>query len=481
MKIVEGDLMENEKSKTLMDRVWDFFTSVRLAIVVFAVLSLTSIVGTIIEQGAEPERNIKLLSKFFGDASPTVFRILDSLGFTNMFHSWWFIALLFVFAANLIICSLDRLPRIWNIVKEPIKPLSPDILNTMPIKREVVLKGKIDNAKGVMESALKRIGFKANIHLQDNGLQIYAEKGRHSRLGVYVTHFSIILILIGAVAGIFFGFNASLNLLEGTRSAVAYMRNGKEIPLGFEIGCNDFETSFYENSDTPRSYKSWLAILENGRPVKINGKEVTEIDVNSPLRYKGITFYQSSYGFSPTKDSLFKFSVTSNDGKKQDVQLKFGESFNIPGTNIMGKVADFSPALGIDESGRLFTYAEMMNNPAVFVEFTENGKSKYNQWILKRYPQTWRVPDGMVEFKDLWGAQYTGLQVRKDPGVWIVYLGSLVMSIGLYAAFFMSHSRIWISLGEEKNSTKVIIAASTNKNKAAFEQKIEKLLGGLHG
>lgn len=474
--------MSNKKeNQGIVDRVWNFFSSITLAVVVFSVISLTSIVGTIIEQGAEPERNIKLLSKFFGDAAPTVFRILDTLGFTNMFHSWWFIALLFVFAANLIICSLDRLPRIWNIVKEPIKPLSPDILNTMPIKREVVLKGKVDNAKGAVESALKRIGFKANVHLQDNGLQIYAEKGRHSRLGVYITHFSIILILVGAIAGIFFGFNASLNLLEGTTSAVAYMRNGKEIPLGFEIGCNDFETSFYENSDTPRSYKSWLTVLENGRPVKIDGKEVIEIDVNRPLRYKGITFYQSSYGFSPTKDSLFKFSVTSNDGKKQDVQLKFGEAFTIPGTNIMGKVADFSPALGIDEAGRMFTYAEMMNNPAVFVEFAENGKPKYNQWILKRYPQTWRVPDGMVEFKDLWGAQYTGLQVRKDPGVWIVYLGSLVMSIGLYAAFFMNHRRIWINLMDDKNGTKVTIAASTNKNKAALEQKIEKLLGGLHG
>lgn len=474
-------MSNKKKNQGIVDRVWNFFSSITLAVVVFSVISLTSIVGTIIEQGAEPERNIKLLSKFFGDAAPTVFRILDTLGFTNMFHSWWFIALLFVFAANLIICSLDRLPRIWNIVKEPIKPLSPDILNTMPIKREVVLKGKVDNAKGAVESALKRIGFKPNVHLQDNGLQIYAEKGRHSRLGVYITHFSIILILVGAIAGIFFGFNASLNLLEGTTSAVAYMRNGKEIPLGFEIGCNDFETSFYENSDTPRSYKSWLTVLENGRPVKIDGKEVIEIDVNRPLRYKGITFYQSSYGFSPTKDSLFKFSVTSNDGKKHDVQLKFGEAFTIPGTNIMGKVADFSPALGIDEAGRMFTYAEMMNNPAVFVEFAENGKPKYNQWILKRYPQTWSVPDGMVEFKDLWGAQYTGLQVRKDPGIWIVYLGSLVMSIGLYAAFFMNHERIWINLMDDKNGTKVTIAASTNKNKAALEQKIEKLLGGLHG
>lgn len=123
------------------------------------------------------------------------------------------------------------------------------------------------------------------------------------------------------------------------------------------------------------------------------------------MKYKGITFYQSNYGFSPNKDSVFRFALTSNAGKSEYVELKFGESFVIPGTNVSGKIAGFSPALGQDPSGNLYTYAEMMNNPAVFLEFTENGKMKYKQWILKRYPQTWRLPDGMVEFKDLWGAR----------------------------------------------------------------------------
>ncbi|HEX8947773.1 MAG TPA: cytochrome c biogenesis protein ResB, partial [Dissulfurispiraceae bacterium] len=93
--------------------------------------------------------------------------------------------------------------------------------------------------------------------------------------------------------------------------------------------------------------------------------------------------------------------------------------------------------------------------------------------------QTWRVPDGTVEFKTLWGAQYTGLQVRKDPGVWIVYLGSLVMALGLYAAFFMSHRRVWARITGDKNGAKVLVAASANKNKAAFEQKIDKLVKTL--
>ncbi len=469
-------MSDNKRNQSIVDRIWNFFSSITLAVVVFTVISLTSIVGTIIEQQAEPERSIKLLSKMFGDAAPGVYKVLDALGFTNMYHSWWFFALLFIFAANLVICSLDRLPKIWKLVKEPIKPLNPEQFNVMPIKREAQLKAGPDEVKGTVEAALKKIGYRPLTRREDGSIQIYAEKGRHSRLGVYIVHFSILVILIGAVIGMLFGFNGSLNLPEGATSSAAYQGNGTAYPLGFEIRCDDFEVSFYDNSDAPKAYKSWLTIIDNGKEVIKK-----EIDVNNPLKYKGITFYQASYGFSPNKDSLFRFAVMSNAGVVQNIQIKFGESFEIPGTKIVGKVAGFSPALGQDETGRLFTYAEMMNNPAALVEFTEGGKLKYKQWILKRYPQTWNVPDGTVEFKDLWGAQYTGLQVRKDPGVWIVYLGSILMALGLFAAFFMSHSRVWIKLGDEKKTTKVSVAASTNKNKISFEQKIDKFIKTVTG
>ena len=94
-----------------------------------------------------------------------------------------------------------------------------------------------------------------------------------------------------------------------------------------------------------------------------------------------------------------------------------------------------------------------MNNPAVFISFYENNKRKYGGWILKRYPETWKLPEGhVVEFIDFWGIQYTGLQVRKDPGVWVVYLGFIVMSIGLYIAFFMSHKKYGSGLLKKKTA-----------------------------
>ncbi len=467
----------DEKNRSIVDRIWNLFSSIKLAVVVFSIISATSIVGTVIEQQAEPERNIKLLAKFFGlNFAPAAFHILDTLGFTDMFRSWWFMALLFIFTANLVICSIERLPKIWKVVKEPVKPLTPERLNALSIKREITLKEKVDEASDHAGTVLKKYGFRDVVRKEDTGVQLYAEKGRYSRLGVYVTHLSILLILAGAVIGMLFGFNASLNLPEGNSSVVAYQSSGMKIPLGFEIRCDNFNVSFYDNSDTPKSYKSRLTILENGR-------EVTNkvIDVNNPLHYKGITFYQASYGYSPSTDSIFQFAVTSNNGTKEDVNVKFGESFTIPGTSVIGKVLDFSPAIALDESGKLYTYEEMMLNPAAFVEFSENGKMKYRQWILVRSPQTWKVADGMVEFKHLWGAQYTGLQVRKDPGVWLVYLGCLIMAMGLYTSFFMGHCRVWIWVTAEKGGSKVVIAGLVNKNKISFEQKIDKITREITG
>ena len=472
--------MEKEENKTLIDKIWAMFASVKLAVVIFSLIALTSVVGTVIEQQVAPEKNVKLLMKMFGighETAHSFLGVLDKLGFTDMYHSWWFLALLLLFATNLIICSLDRLPRVLKLVKEKVRPLSPEHLEKMSIKKTFSQKDKASSMKALAVSSLTRIGFKPLESSGEQGMQLYAEKGNVTRLGVYITHLSILIILIGAVLGIFFGYNAVLNLPEGEISTFAYKDRDTKIPLGFDLRCDNFEVEYYPNSDMPKAYKSWLTVIENGREVMKK-----TIAVNDPLKYRGITFYQSSYGTVPNGmgNGILVLNAVSGSGKSEQINAKIGTSFSIPGTAVTGRIADFSPALSVDQTGKAFTYGEGMTNPAVFVEFAEAGKMKYSGWLLKRYPQTWSLPDGnRVEFLDYWGVEYTGMQVRKDPGVFIVYLGCMIMALGLYMTFFMSHKRIWVNISEEKGSVKVLIGASANKNRAAFEGKIEKLVGML--
>lgn len=464
--------MEQGKSKTFIDRIWDFFASVKFAIIIFAFIALTSIIGTILEQQADPARNIQILSKIFGTSiAPHLYSIFEKLGFMDMYHSWWFVTLLILFSINIIICSLERLPRILRLVKESITPLSEEKIRKFTIHREINLKGRPDKVKNTVASATKNIGF-SSIEIKDEtGFQFISQKGNYSRLGIYITHFSLLIILIGAVIGVFFGFKGHLSLPEGSISNIAFKNNNEKIPLGFEIRCDNFDTEFYGRSDMPKEYKSWLTILKNGKEVLTQS-----ITVNDPLTYEGITFYQANYGFIPerVRIGLFIFRVVSRDEKASDLKLRLGDTFEIPGTNISGKLLDFSPALRLDN---LNTYTNQMNNPAVLIEFSETNKRKYSGWILKRYPETWQLPEGVrVEFIDLWGVEFTGLQVRKDPGVWIVYLGCITISIGLFIAFFMSHRRIWVKLIEDKNNSKVIVGATSNKNRASLEKNIDKMI-----
>ncbi|MFZ5907245.1 MAG: cytochrome c biogenesis protein ResB [Nitrospirota bacterium] len=471
--------MEEKKNKGIADRFWEFLASVRLAIIIFALIALTSIIGTILEQGADEARNLKILAKLFGEsAAPSLFTLFSNLGFMDMYHSWWFTALLVLFSVNLIICSLDRLPRIWKLVTEPMGPLPTDKLRQFLITREIVVKGPPAALKDSVAGALKQAGFKSREAAEENGFQFFSQKGRFGRLGVFITHFSILIILCGAIIGLKFGFKGYVNVPEGTATNVAFSDSGaRSIPLGFEVRCDNFDVEFYEKTDMPKEYKSWLTVIEDGREVLQKS-----IVVNDPLTYKGITFYQSSYGFIPENMNrgILVLRLVSAAGQSADVQLRLGDSFQIPGSGITGKIINFSPALRIDEHGHAFTYANQMSNPAVLIDFSESGSRTLTGWLLKRHPGTWQLPGGdRVEFLDFWGVEFTGLQVRKDPGVWIVYFGCIAMSAGLFIAFFMSHRKIWVKLIEEKSSTRILIGATANKNRAALEKKVDGLLSLL--
>jgi cytochrome c biogenesis protein len=508
------------EKKSLSDRIWSLFSSVKLAIVIFSLIALTSIVGTIIEQQAEPEKNLQVISKLVGeDLAPTVYRVLNVLGFMDMYRSWWFLTLLVLFGLNLLVCSIDRFPAIWKQVMTPMRPLPKDTFNAFALRSELTLKGGEESAKEKVRAAVKGIGF--NPHEEPDGTggyQFFSQKTPWARFGIYIAHFSILIILVGAVLGTRLGFKGNVMIPEGMGTSVvlhnAHASNEAEyaemnrlynslemtqgnldavargygmstsqlisrlkkygiIPLGFAVRCDDFDVEFYGNTDMPKSFKSLLTIIDGGKPVVSKW-----IEVNSPLKYKGVIFYQASYGMVDDlsrAEAIFKITPPGG-GAAETVRAKIGQPFTMPGTGTMATIRYFSPALTMDQMGKLVTYADRMNNPAMGIEFKTKSGQTTSRWIFRRDPQTWVLADGTImEFVDFWGAQTTGLQVRKDPGVWVVYLGCILLAIGLFVAFFMGHKRLWVRLQPEKNAVRVQIAGTAGKNKLALERQIEKL------
>lgn len=465
--------MEKEK-KDIFESIWGFLASVKLAIALLITLSLSSIVGTIVEQNAEPAQNIKLLANFFGDSfAPTVYNIFAKLGFMDMYDSWWFLTFLALFGINLIVCSLERFPKTWKVVQAVQRPMSENALKSFPVKKELELKTTLNVAKDAFLNALSASKYHVLEATEEGSVQLYTQKGRYARLSVYVVHLSIILIFLGAIIGSVFGFKGYLNIPEGSMYDVAFESPTEKIPLGFSVKCNWYETIYYDNMDSPKDFRSELVIFEDGKEVL---KKV--IEVNDPLTYKGITFFQSNYGMLPDVVGRFIMELAPNNGPKETLWLRFGDTFKVPGTDIKGTIMDFSPALTRDRStGSLISYSDSMVNPAVSIKFEEPGREPYVGWVLKRYPDTGVLAGGhAVIFKDYWGVEYTGLSVSKDPGVWLIYLASVLMSLGLYVCFFMSHKKIWVNITGAGRSVSITVGASTNRNRLALEQEIEKMV-----
>jgi len=294
---------------------------------------------------------------------------------------------------------------------------------------------------------------------------LFAQKSPYCRLGVYVVHFSIIVIFIGALIGSFFGYKAFVNITEGTSASTVYSRSEKPIELGFAVRCEKFSVSFYDTG-APKEFKSILTVLENGQPVQ--GYVNVPIIVNDPLTYKGITFYQSSYG--PAGDgALYHFSVRQRKGGAPvKITARQGEKTLLPGggyMQVMEAVQDVRP------------FIPQFSGPAARIETTMSGGAPQQFIVFRNYPQFDEQRGGELIFSyDASDEKfYTGLQVAKDPGVWVVWLGCALMVVGISLAFFFSHKRLWCKVANGR----ITMGGTASKNQAGFELLFEDLVEKL--
>jgi len=428
-----------------------FFSSVKLALFLLFTLAATSIIGTIVPQNNPPAFYVQ-------QYGANLARLMQRLGIPDMYSSWWFTGLLFIFSLNLIVCSLERIPNVWRLVSQDNLLTSPDRLKKMGIRKHILLSGSMQQVREQTMSLLTDKGWKPSARDNEGGTLLFAQKGGWTRFGVYIVHTSILIILIGAIIGsprvakkIFhapnFAFKGSIMIPESRSADFIYsFQGGEKIPLGFTVHCDFFTIDFYANG-MPKEYLAKLSVLENGKEVL---KQVVE--VNKPLTYKGITFYQSSYQPYPdfivevhnTKTGLGKRDIIPS--RKQIFWKEGGARFGIINTESRGKSVVRVKVWFSDNQGA----------PSTF--WIEPGRKA----VIKR-----QAGDFTFKAKQLYA---TGLQVSKDPGVWFVYTGCGLMLIGLMVAFFMSHRKIWAFISEEGGQVSVLFAGSANKNKLGFEK-----------
>lgn len=413
-----------------ISRVFRFLVSVRLAIIVLALIAATSIAGSLVQQGASEE---ECLSHY----SERTYHFIKLFGLDDAYHSPWFYLLLGVFALNLFLCTIQRLKR-----------------SVAPARRQSYdLKGLVSSgfgfvaAPGSKEEVVRRIPSSYRRVQVSEGTDLF-EKGRISRLGVVIIHTSVLLILAGGLIGNISGFKAYIALKPGDEAQAAVSRKPGQsaVVLGFTVRCTDFRMSLYP-SGQPKEYASDVEILDNKGGIVKRGR----IRVNEPLSYKGIYFYQSSYGRSNT------YTFTQD-----------GKTF---------KLGDGEVARDAKVPFMVVRYAEDVHNfgPGVMVAYMDSDEPK-TLWFLSNVEKmrSHTVKGSRISLDKMSGQYYTGLEVARDPGVPVVLCGFMLMLAGLYINFFTSHRRIYVAEGPDG----LIVAGAASRNRESFKAEIEKLKGG---
>ncbi len=437
----------------------ELFSSVRFAFFIISLLVVTSIIGTILPQG----QPLGLYMEKYGQANAI---ILEILGFTNTYTSIWFQSLLLLLCLNLVVCSLDRIPQVIKFIKKD--NLGADIAKLKRNKDKIVFtsKGDTQTVETAALEALDQKGWKTHSKRNTNFFLLFSEKGAWSRLGAYLVHVSILVILFGAVIGSTFGFKAFVMVPEGeaVNSITSRKDEQTQIPLPFTLRCDAFDIDYYANG-MPKEYRSDLVALEGDKEVV--KKQIT---VNDPFNYSGLTFYQSSY--EPVSNQyavqITKQSPSGEKNQKNRIGQKkyvapfkkhtvqdYQARYEIIGTGADGHGHGPYKIWFDDELGEPVEFIAEDKQPTTI----KRGDTSYSFTMKQRFA--------------------TGLQVVKDPGVWIVYGGFGLMLVGMYMAFFMSHRRLWIAIEKTGAIVTVILSGSANKNQAGFSKTLEDIANGL--
>jgi cytochrome c biogenesis protein len=447
-----------------LQKYFKIFTDLKFALFILSLLAIVSSFGSIIEQDELPsfyQENYPSTAPIYGWIDFTF--ILNS-GLDHVYTTSWFFSLLFTLAICLISCTITRqFPIFFNAKECSFKKKYGSFFNLNFFIR-------LKNIPYLKEAILFKIQ-NMNFYLYQKFNLIYGYKGLVGRISPILVHFSLLLILGGSFLGAFENFKAQEILPKGELFHIQNtLRIGflTDLPL-FNIRVNDF-WSEYENNRIHQFYSN-ISILD------ALGNELTQrtISVNHPLRYQNIDFYQSDW-------NLLGIRVENLDDKKiyelPLFQLKentkswvtwipmnlsqFSSSFSSFSINevenkLNSQIIDNK--LGVGQLGPTLIFDQFQN---LFFIYNQKG-----QFLGSKNIGDLILPN----LKILEILPATGLLIKYDPSIPIIYLGFAILMITTLLSY-LPYTQIWFfNQGKE-----IWIGSSTNRGKIQLELQLENLI-----
>ena len=415
----------------MKQKVFRTLADLRFSIFILLLISLCSIIGTIIEQDQAIETykiNYPLTNPIFGFLS---WDMILRFGFDHVYKTWWFLGLIFLFGCSLTLCSfLQQLPSL------KIARRCQFFRTTNPFYRLKISTILNKFSFNKILTTIKQQEY--SIFHQKN--MVYCYKGLLGRIAPIIVHFSMILILLGTIIGSLFGFKAQeivpktenfhIQNILATGPATIISQSSARI--------NDFWIT-YTPTKTISQFYSDISVLDS----QGNETDRKTISVNYPLIQDGVYYYQTDWNLialriENIRHEILEYPLLNIFGDSQKVWLTW-----IADT----KMATDGVVAIIDN---LEGYCSLYNNGGEFL-----GNLELNETNSFGQPLT------LLEI-----ISSTGLQVKTDPGIPIIYSGFFFLMASTLISY-ITYSQVWLI----KQNNKLFIGGTTNR--AAFEFELE--------
>lgn len=415
--------------------------NLRFAVALLLLIALFSVVGTVIEQGQTLDfyrENYPLQPALFGFL--TYERIL-AWGLNRVYSTWWFLTLLILFGASLVTCTIYRQIPLLKVAKRWFFVQKPQTILKLPYAISLPATGWAEVVVG-----LQKRGYR----VWQTDTQFYASKGLVGRLGPIVVHASMLLILLGAIVGALGGFMAQAMIPSGETAAItnitqAGLLSKKWLPQDWRVRVNRFWIAYSEKGKIDQFYSD-LSILDR------EGKELDRdtIYVNHPLRFGGVTFYQASWDISK-----IRFQFNRSPILELSLSPLQAES---SGQKVWGTWLPTKPDLS---EGISLIVPDLQGTVLIF-------DPQGNLLHTTRVGEAVEVNGIRLKLVEVVGA--TGLQIKADPGVPIVYTGFALLMVGVVMSY-ISYSQVW---GLWQGDV-LYVGGKTNRAQVAFHQELNSI------
>jgi cytochrome c biogenesis protein len=448
--------VEKAGRRDAIEAMWAFFVSLKLTLYLLVGLAAASALGTFV---SPTPGDLQELRQRLGEGA--LFEVSRALELNDLFHSWWFTLMLWALSLNLIACTLERLPRVWQLAMRSERRLTDQAIRERRHVVRMSTRGSLAAEVARVEAAMRTRGFAPAIEKDGGTVFLFGERGKMARFGAHVTHLGLLVILAGGIAGRLGGAEGLVEVpeIEGSFDSVPVRTANGSFPkrLGFTVAVEDFRLKSFVGGQ-PRQYESDLAIYQ--------GEELVArrtISVNHPMHHGGWSFYQASYQRLPDENVATVEFIDRLNGERRPLRLAAEQAATMDDGVSFG-LLEYEP----DHAGA---------GPAIHLGREEDGLLS-DFWVFQAHPGF-----DLNNREDRWGVDFTGLdplyltgiQAVKDPGADVVFVGCVLLAIGLAQSFYRSHRRIWARV----DSREIVVAGSAHRSPQAFGREFAALEAAL--